>query len=278
MLKQRIITAVILVLGILSALFLLTPFWFAVTLIIVAIAGAWEWAHLAKLQTYLAKSVFFVTLVVVMALLGNWLQLSPAGGFHQANAQLLCLVAVVVWGFNFLWIQGYPSSAILWGSKPVLILLGLVLLACTWASLAVLLQMPNGRWLFLMMVGIIACADTGGYFAGRQFGKHKLAPVVSPGKTWEGLCGGLLAQALPIGVALAATSGAASFEKLLLLTIPVALFSVIGDLFESMVKRFGGVKDSGEVLPGHGGVLDRIDGFIAAVPMFTLILLYQSPF
>ena len=122
---------------------------------------------------------------------------------------------------------------------------------------------------------IVVLADVGGYIAGRLFGKHKLAPIVSPRKTWEGFVGGMFLQLLLIAGLLWVWPEFSPLT-LLILIIPVALYSVLGDLFESMVKRESGVKDSSQLLPGHGGVLDRIDGIMAALPLFSLLLAQSS--
>jgi phosphatidate cytidylyltransferase len=178
---------------------------------------------------------------------------------------------VGLWAIIFLWIQGYPSSAILWSPKPVLGLIGLLLLVATWAAVASILHADNGAWLLLLAIAIIVLADVGGYIAGNLLGKHKLAPIISPGKTWEGFAGGLLLQ-LPLIAALLWLLPDTEIKNWLILVFPVALYSVLGDLFESMVKRQSGVKDSSQLLPGHGGVLDRIDGIMAGMPLFALLL------
>jgi len=141
-----------------------------------------------------------------------------------------------------------------------------------WIGLFFIRSHDQGSWLVLLLVAIVACADIGAYFAGKRFGRHRLAATVSPGKSWEGFVGGLFASvifALIVGQVWAPT------ERLWLLALvaPTALVSVVGDLLESMVKRHRGVKDSGLILPGHGGVLDRVDGITAAVPVFALTLL-----
>jgi phosphatidate cytidylyltransferase len=133
------------------------------------------------------------------------------------------------------------------------------------------LHADNGAWLLLLAIAIIVLADVGGYIAGNLLGKHKLAPIISPGKTWEGFAGGLLLQ-LPLIAALLWLLPDTEIKNWLILVFPVALYSVLGDLFESMVKRQSGVKDSSQLLPGHGGVLDRIDGIMAGMPLFALLL------
>jgi phosphatidate cytidylyltransferase len=129
----------------------------------------------------------------------------------------------------------------------------------------------------LLAIVVVVLADLGGYVAGRLFGRHKMAPIISPGKTWEGFLGGLFLQLVLI-LALKLFIPSLTLVNLVVLIIPVALISVIGDLFESMLKRYQGVKDSGTLLPGHGGVLDRLDGVMAAMPMFWVILAQSNPF
>ena len=123
----------------------------------------------------------------------------------------------------------------------------------------------------------VILADVGGYVVGKLFGRHKLAPTISPGKTWEGLFGGVLFQLVFIGLLKIALPDA-DLLMLVLLIIPVGLISVVGDLFESMVKRQRGVKDSSSLLPGHGGILDRLDGVMAAMPLFFVIIFMANPF
>jgi phosphatidate cytidylyltransferase len=197
--------------------------------------------------------------------------------FDQARAQQMFQVAAALWAIIFLWVQGYPSSAILWAARPMLGLLGLLLLTFTWAAVASILHHESGQWLLLLAIAIIALADVGGYIAGNLLGKHKLAPIVSPGKTWEGFAGGMFFQLLLI-VGLVTVLPDVVLSSLFILIIPVALYSVLGDLFESMLKRHSGVKDSSRLLPGHGGVLDRIDGIMAALPLFALLFTLTSPF
>ena len=151
------------------------------------------------------------------------------------------------------------------------------LLVATWVALASIISLENGRYLLLLAVTIIVLADVGGYIAGKLFGRHKLAPTISPGKTWEGLFGGMVLQAFLVGTLLQLFPDIDALD-LCMLVFPVAICSVIGDLFESMLKRFRGVKDSSNLLPGHGGFLDRLDGVMAALPMFYVILSKANPF
>jgi phosphatidate cytidylyltransferase len=241
----------------------------------VLVAG-WEWSNLMKVTSVSGKTLFLSLLVLSQATVGVWLGLFDS--FDHQRAQQISLVAVALWAIIFLWVQGYPSSAILWSSRYILGALGILVLTFTWVAAAAILHNVSGQWLLLLAIVIVVLADVGGYFVGTLAGKHKLAPLVSPSKTWEGFAGGLLLQFVLIAGLLWALPDIATPTSLLLLVVPVALYSVLGDLFESMVKRHSGVKDSSQLLPGHGGVLDRIDGIMAALPLFSLLLSLTRPF
>ncbi|HIG66896.1 MAG TPA: phosphatidate cytidylyltransferase [Porticoccaceae bacterium] len=276
MLRLRIITALCMVAIFLPALFLMPPMLFSIALVPMVLVAGWEWSRLAKIRSVTARVGYLLLIVMILFVASHWLGLPDT--FDPQRAQQLLLVAVGVWAFIFLWIQGYPSSAILWSARPILGLLGLLLLGFTWIAIVTILNYPSGQWLLLLAIVIIVLADVGGFFFGKYFGTYKLAPIVSPGKTWEGLIGGLVLEVVLIGSLVWLLSDKVSVLGLTLLIFPVALYSVLGDLFESMIKRHSGVKDSGRLLPGHGGVLDRIDGVMAALPMFGLILPFTHTF
>lgn len=275
MLKQRVITAVLLLAGLLTLLFNTGPLWFSLVVVPVVLLAGWEWGGLSAIKGNAAKALYLVALLLTLCAAALWLNLFQA--LDMQRGQQLMLVASVLWAVIFLWVQGYPSSAILWSGKPVLMVLGLLLLSATWVAIALIVHQPHGQWLFLMAIAIVALADIGGYAAGNIFGKHKMAPVISPGKTWEGFAGGLLSQLLLFVLLLALVPVTVSLGKLILLILSVTLYSVLGDLFESMLKRHQGVKDSSQILPGHGGVLDRIDGLMAALPLFILLIFLLGP-
>ena len=275
MFKQRVITAVALAAAFLALLLNLSALAFSLVISLLVVIAGWEWSNLMKLSSAMAKAGYLLFLSLSMAAASHWLGLFER--FDQARAQQMFQVAVALWAIIFLWIQGYPSSAILWSSRPILGLLGLLLLTFTWAAVASILHHESGQWLLLLAIAIIALADIGGYIAGNLLGKHKLAPIISPGKTWEGFAGGMSFQLLLI-VGLMTVLPDVVLSSLFILIIPVALYSVLGDLFESMLKRHSGVKDSSQLLPGHGGVLDRIDGIMAALPLFALLFTLTSPF
>ncbi len=270
MLKQRIITAVGMALLFLAMLFLLPGIGFAIVVIPLVMMAAWEWSKLIKIKSTASRVMYLLALAFILTGLGLWVDLPNS--FQPQRAQTIMLGAVTLWAVIFLWVQGYPSSSILWSPRPVLGVLGLLLLGFTWLSVVSILASDYAQWGLLVGVIIVVLADVGGFVAGKLFGKYKLAPLVSPGKTWEGFLGGMIFQLLLIvGLAVYLPSEISVF-KLSLLVFPVALYSVVGDLFESMVKRNSGVKDSGALLPGHGGVLDRIDGIMAALPLYALVL------
>ena len=278
MLKQRVITALVLAAIFLTALFGLPAGYFSFFIGAVVLIGAWEWANLSGLPAIwqrLAYSVAVLVLLVGAALyLGFEGEASPR--LNNLAIRDLLIVGCSWWAVALLLVQGYPSSAVLWGHKLLRLLMGLLVLIPTWVALVYVRQQVNGAWLVLLLMLIVALADSGGYFAGRRFGKHKLAPAVSPGKTWEGFAGGLLANCLLAVILNQALN--ASLLLMLVLVVPTSLISVLGDLLESMVKRHAGVKDSGSILPGHGGILDRVDGITAGAPVFALALLASGAF
>ena len=275
MLKQRIITASILSLVFLFALLSFsTPLFISFIMLIVLIAG-WEWADLARVKTVPGKFLFLLAMLLSMMIMADYVGLYSQ--FDLTFSYQVCLGIMVLWSLILLWLQGYPSSAILWSPRPVMLVLGIVLLSATWLSLASIISLENGRFKLVLAITIIVFTDIGGYVAGKLFGQHKLAPTISPGKTWEGLLGGMALQLLLI-MGLMFYMPEINALSLCLLVFPVAIASVIGDLFESMLKRQRGIKDSSNLLPGHGGFLDRLDGVMAALPIFFVILFKASPF
>lgn len=272
MLKQRVITAIILTIVFLTALFGLPPTYFPLFIGAVVLIGAWEWANLSSCGA-MWQRLAYVGFIGAILLAVSW-----AIGLYSAEPELnmlivksLLIAACAWWAVALLLVQGYPSSAILWGHPLSRLLMGVLVLVPTWLALVYVRFQPQGAWLVVMIAAIVAAADIGGYFTGRKFGKRKLAQAVSPGKTLEGFAGGLVANLILVAV-IAWLSGS-NIYVLLAIIIPTSLFSVLGDLLESMVKRHVGVKDSGVILPGHGGILDRVDSITAAAPVFALAVL-----
>ncbi len=266
MLKQRIITALILApLAVWGIFGLATPgfAWFIGAIVVLA---AWEWANLSGWQAQWQR-------IAYGAVVGGLLVLT------YGSSELVLLPALAWWLVAFALVLTYPTSAHLWRNPWVRALMGLLILVPTWNGLVILHQAAlvgpqeiAGVWVILYVFCVVWVADIGAYFAGRAWGKKKLAPRVSPGKSWAGVYGGLAAvAALALAVGLWLDWSGARLAGLVALTLVTALVSVVGDLCESMVKRFRGLKDSSQLLPGHGGILDRVDSITAAVPVFTLL-------
>ncbi|MGB2374882.1 MAG: phosphatidate cytidylyltransferase [Porticoccaceae bacterium] len=274
MFKQRFATASVLALVFISALVFFPISVFISLIMLVVLVAGWEWADLANIGSTSGKLFFVLALLLSMLATANYVGVYTA--FDRLLSYQICLSAMGLWAVIFLWLQGYPSSAILWSPRPVMLALGIVLLSITWLAIASIISLDNGRFLVLLAMAIIIFADIGGYIVGKSLGRHKLAPTISPGKTWEGLLGGMALQVLLV-VGMVFFFEEVNWLNLCILVFPVAFASVIGDLFESMLKRHRGVKDSSNLLPGHGGFLDRLDGVMPALPLFFVILTKASP-
>ncbi len=278
MLKQRVLTAAVLIAILLVVLFLLPQRVFTLFTIFVFALAAWEWANLSSLTQAVARVIYAVVLAALclasVHFSGLCQEQSASGQPDFYLLRDIFAVGCAWWALALLWVMSYPASAVLWGYKFVRLMMGVLVLVPAATALIYVTGFENGQWLFLYIVSIVIAADTGAYFAGTAFGKRKLAPNVSPGKSWAGFFGGLFSCAV---LALIAgsffTIGNLSFIALLSVTLITALASVLGDLLESMVKRHRGIKDSSQLLPGHGGILDRIDSMTAAAPVFCLLLL-----
>jgi phosphatidate cytidylyltransferase len=270
MLKLRILSSLVLVPLVLWALFAWPLPWFAAFIGLFILAGAWEWGALAGLRTTAARFLYLGTI----ALAGILLFLYPSW------IRPLLALSAVFWLWVFIEQVAYRSlTGGFLATFPGKLLSGLFVLVPTWVAVVALRQQPQGEWLSLFLYVLVWGADTGAYFAGYRFGKHKLAPTVSPGKTWEGVAGALLfVFVLALATGLYTRWAAGEVAIWLGLALLTALVSVLGDLFESRIKRVAGVKDSGQLIPGHGGVLDRIDAMTAAAPLFVFAwLLWRQP-
>ncbi|MFT7223325.1 MAG: phosphatidate cytidylyltransferase [Cellvibrionaceae bacterium] len=276
MLRQRIITAVLMALAFLATLFLLPEPSFGIFITLVLFAGLWEWANLSSFMKNwqrLIYSLIGLALVVFTANYTGLLQGTPNEIDEQAIFNVL-LAAATWWALALLWIQGYPSSAIFWRSRWIRAIIGWFVLIPTWLALVYLYQ-TNGPRLILLVMFTIFVADTGAYFTGRIIGKHKLAAQISPGKTLEGLAGGIFFCTL-FALLISVLTNLSEWPIILLIIILTAFASVLGDLLESMVKRERKIKDSSSLLPGHGGVMDRLDSISAATPVFALALIISG--
>jgi phosphatidate cytidylyltransferase len=278
MLKQRVITAIVLLLILLPALFYESPAPFCAIALVLIAAGAWEWA---RLNGYGSVGSILAGLfcVLVCAVLWHF-------GLLAQPLPLLWLVTGSVWVLASAWVLRSGVSA--WSGHPRVIRLwaGLAALLLTW--LAVAQARFIGIQFLLSILALVWVADIFAYFAGRAFGgrftKSKLAPSISPGKSWEGVWGGMAgvvtlafvwrwvdaAWALPVP-SWFSHIGQKGLWFLLIAAVFMAAMSVVGDLFESLVKRSAGVKDSSGLLPGHGGVLDRVDAMLPALPLAMML-------
>lgn len=255
MLRQRVLTAIIALVVMALVLYVVPDSvgrWFIAVLIL---AAAWEWAGFLSAETN-SRRIFYV---IFIGLLIAGLIVGLPG---RLSANSVYIFALVWWSVALIWLFFYPTPI----SKALAWLCGAVVLIPAWVALDHLYLYSADLLLFLLL--IVWLADIGAYFCGRAFGRVKLAPSISPGKTWEGVFGGLAA------VLVLATVGADYLQIEMTILIPfclaVALLSVVGDLTVSMFKRNAGVKDSGSLFPGHGGVLDRIDSVTAAAPLYAV--------
>ncbi len=257
-LAQRVATASVIV-AILLPGFLFLPKTFGLVLIVLFVLGAaWEWAAFLRIS---GNSVRIGYMAVIAALIAAARLASPEIG----QVRTMAWASLLWWLAALVCIVRFPVSL----GRGTTFLCGILVLVPAYLSLAVLLETDvGGRRLLLIALGIVWAADIGAFFTGRRFGRVKLAPRVSPGKTWEGVIGGLLCAAAvaAAGATLLGQSPAAAVP----MGLSIAAVSIIGDLTVSMFKRNAGLKDSGNLFPGHGGVLDRVDSVTAAAPLFLI--------
>ncbi|KEA64372.1 Phosphatidate cytidylyltransferase [Marinobacterium lacunae] len=267
MIKQRLLTALVLGVLVLAGVFLLPLQGFALGCWGVMFLAALEWANLASLKGAV-KTGYALFSAAVIAVLYFFLppQLSP----------WLLVGAALFWLWGCYLIVRYPARTG-FSTRASKLLIGMAVVVPTWLALVDLKSLPEGNLALLMLLLLVWGADTGAYCAGKLFGRRKLIPGVSPGKTVEGLFGGVV-TCLFIGLVagLWRELPVPALVYVMALSLVTCLAAVFGDLFESMFKRERGIKDSGRLLPGHGGVLDRIDSLTAAAPIFMLGL-YWAP-
>lgn len=264
MLRTRLISAAIMIPLVVYGVLYLSTDMFLLILAAILLAGMWEWGRLALLPNTPARIAY---LVVIAGLF--WL--CHAAGL-EAIAWPVLLVACVWWLCALIWLTRPRLCA---GRSPactaVKLVAGILVAVPAWLALTLIHgAADDGPRLVLILLVMVWLADSGAYFAGRYLGRHKLAPVVSPGKTWEGVYGGLLASVLfAAAVAWLLLDAALPWTaKFMLATLVAMMFSVVGDLLVSLLKRQSGIKDSGSIIPGHGGIFDRIDSLVAAAPLF----------
>lgn len=271
MTKTRVLAALVMAPVAIAAVLLLSTPWMVAVTAVLFLAALWEWFALADIEDGIARSVLLLANLLLMVAV-VWASAADDSG-SLVLLKLLAVAGVVWWLVALLWLRR-PGFAADHDTHARVYKLAAATLAIVpaWAALALIhAGEPYGhRWL-LIALAIVWAADSGAYFAGRRFGKRKLAPTISPNKTIEGLLGGVVAGVV-VAVAAAPLAGAsvAQLPLVALVALLAVLFSVVGDLFESLLKRHAGVKDSGTLIPGHGGLLDRLDGVFAALPVFAV--------
>lgn len=280
MLKQRVLTAVILAPLAIAAIFYLPLAYFAALLLVIMGIGAWEWGPLMGFATNKRRSFFVLASVSLIGCL--WYLLPPNQlwkvGDLTTNAIYILWLAVAWWGMSAILTLVYPRFSSFWSShRSIRGVFGWLTLIPAWLAFMVLRSSHygtdpyHGAQLIMFLFLMVWSADIGAYFVGKSVGKRKLLPNVSPGKTFEGFIGGIFTSCLLVYIA-GNIIGWTSEQNtiVLMVTIVITTISVLGDLNESMFKRQAGVKDSGTILPGHGGVLDRIDSLTATAPIYAL--------
>ena len=274
MLKARILTVLVLLPLLLAALFLLPNVYWAVLMLLVLLIGASEWSKIAGFSSIALWLYSIGTFALGMALLFvadfDSAKMASPNLFFYSLSLIFWVLAVPLW-----LAKGWRVH-----NRFTLALVGWIVLIPTWLALVQLQKMSPSFLLALMAV--VWVADIFAYFTGRRFGRHKLAPSISPGKTWEGVAGAFMAVAIYALIwmwqdskllALVSGIGFPSWVTVILAVWVMTYFSILGDLFESWMKRQAGLKDSGHILPGHGGVLDRIDALTSSLPLAALVFL-----
>ena len=259
MLRNRVITALVLLPAAVGSIYLSQPF----SAIVFAAAGAlgvYEWAGLSRWDAAWQRGAFT----------GAFAILAVASYGAATFATLALWLGIVVWAFAIAGILTWPAARNWIDSRWLVAALGVLMVWSCWTGLVTIRAMPHGSHWLLWVFALIWGADIGAYLAGKRFGRRRLAPALSPGKTWEGALGGAAVSATACLGALA-IAGLASW-RWVAITLALIVISIIGDLWESLLKRAFGVKDSGALLPGHGGVLDRIDSALPVLPVFAVML------
>ena len=276
MTKTRVLAALVMAPAVIAAVLLLPTKWLMLFSALLCLGALWEWLKLVDIEDTLARSILLACNLALMVAL-VW-------GSRSARTsalplfELTAVIGVVWWLLSLLWMLHYDFASAADGkARMAKLLAGTAAVVPAWCSLALLhAEQPHGpAWLLLVLV-LVWAADSGAYFVGRRFGGRwfggrKLAPRISPNKSLEGLLGGV-ALAAVVAVAGALLLGAPTIKlaEVIAVAMVTVLFSVAGDLFESLLKRHAGVKDSGTLIPGHGGILDRVDSLLAALPVFAV--------
>ena len=287
MLKERILSAIVMVIAVLAAIFLLSPLPLTIIVTVVVSLGMWEWAQFVGFKTPVSRMLIALVTgaILLLLILANTNYINATKFITDGTAPVL-FIGCIWWIFALALVVSYPKSASLWMKSVVAkFIFGLAtLLPFLIGFLALRFYHYNqapyqGTYLLLYVCLLVWGADSGAYFFGRTFGKRKLAPKVSPGKSWEGALGGLLTSSI-IAFAFLKFASTDVFGRefnttyFILVSVATVAISILGDLAESMFKRQAGIKDSSNLIPGHGGILDRIDSLTAAIPFFATMFFF----
>lgn len=263
MLKQRVITAIVLAIVVVSTILLLDSFYVSILFALIMFISMFELVNMTlpgnKAVQWLAGSVMLALFFFSLPDMG--IRALYYHSFLGLIAWMLVLLFMFSYGYSGNWPKGKRIVTLIFST--------LLIWICVHGLVFIHTHFDQGGWILMYVLTLVWVADIGAYFSGKKFGRHKLAPGISPGKTIEGVIGGLALNAVWITVVFMITQGwGVSYIPFLLLGLMTAAISVVGDLYESILKREAGLKDSGKILPGHGGLLDRIDSVIAATPVY----------
>lgn len=259
MLKTRLLTAAVLIPLVIWGVLVLPAHYFSLLVAAAVAQAAWEWSALAGMARRFWRALYVLLLLLILW----WI--------NTLAAPLILTAAVAGWLLVTVMVVCHPVGVTLLSRRSVATAAGIGVLAPAWFAVAHLHALPQGPYAVLFLMVLVWSADGAAYFAGRRWGKARLAPSISPGKTWAGVWGALAATLLiaPV-VGIASGLEQPRLMGFIVLCLVTVILSIVGDLFESIYKRIRGVKDSGRLLPGHGGMLDRIDSLTAAAPVFML--------
>lgn len=287
MLKERVFSAILMIIAVLIAIFWLSPLPLTLILASIIVAAMWEWAQFAGFKHSVPRAIvaMVTTCILLFIIFANTNYIHAARFLTDETTPILFL-GCVWWLIALFLVISYPKSSQIWEKSIIAkFLFGFATLIPFFIG-ALALRFYNytinpyqGTYLFLYVCLLVWGADSGAYFFGRAFGNRKLAPKVSPGKSWEGVIGGLFTSAIIAFVFLQLAPNHVFGRELatvpfILVSIATVAISVLGDLTESMFKRQAGIKDSSQLIPGHGGVLDRIDSLTAAIPFFATFFFF----
>lgn len=280
MLVKRIITAVVLLIALVLLVTLSTPFVFSIVIGAIVLLAAREWTHFIGLTNLMSQMGYLLSVLGLIVGMCFLLGIGPsAAEIDQLRVLVIMLLGIVFWCGAFVLLRDYPENKDKWADQSHIALMGIFVLLPAWVGFVQLKYLDNSGIMLLSGVALISVADIGAYFAGKAFGDKKLAPDLSPKKTRAGVWGGMISCLVLALILLLLTNLFAVTitwsEAFLLMVGTLLMFavSVVGDLFISMMKRVRHLKDSGHILPGHGGVLDRVDSHTAATPVFVILML-----